>query len=104
MPALFEKKKDKFTILISIKPLGNAIFAASKTSPLTEGSIIYSAAKVIRKHMFEQDEVFVGVSKERQKKSVSRHLLLLLGLILEGSKNREESKMTADLSLQLAHN
>ena len=105
MPDLFEKKKGKFTILTSSKPLGNVIFEASKTSPRTEGSIIYSAAKIIRKHMFEQDEIFDGdVSKERQIKSVSRHLLLLLGLILEESKNREESKMTADLSLQLAHN
>ena len=72
-------------------------------SPRTEGTIIFNAARVIRKYMFESDEVLDGdISEERQKGSVSKQLLLLICSILEDSKDFEFSNSTLDLSLKLA--
>ena len=72
-------------------------------SPRTEGTIIFNTARVIRKYMFESDEVFDGdISEERQKGSVSKQLLLLIYSILEDSKDFEFSNSTLDLSLKLA--
>ena len=53
--------------------------------------------------MFETDEVFNGdFSEERQLKAVPPHLLLLLGLILEGSKDLNVSDTTASVALKLS--
>ena len=54
MPDLFEKKKGKFTILTSSKPLGNVIFEASKTSPRIEGSIIYTNEMIEMRPLVEK--------------------------------------------------
>ena len=68
-----------------------------------EGNTIFKAAKIIRKYMFETDEVFNGdFSEERQLKAVPPHLLLLLGLILEGSKDLNVSDTTASVALKLS--
>ena len=102
IPDLFEEKKGKYVILTSRRPLGESIFEASM-SPRTEGGILYSAAKIIRKYMFEHDEFFDGdLSQDRQKQSVPRHLLLLLGLILEDCNDSTISNAIADISLKLA--
>ena len=53
--------------------------------------------------MFETDEVFNGdFSEECQLKAVPPHLLLLLGLILEGSKDLNVSDTTASVALKLS--
>ena len=68
-----------------------------------EGSTIFKAVKIIRKYMFETDEVFNrDFSEERQLKAVPSHLLLLLGLILEGSKDLNISDTTASVALKLS--
>ena len=49
--------------------------------------------------MFETDEVFNGdFSEERQLKAVPSYLLLLLGLILEASKDLNISDTTASVA------
>ena len=54
----------------------------STMSGQAEGSTIFKAAKIIRKYMFETDEVFDGdFSEECQLKVSPSHLLLVLGLI-----------------------
>ena len=64
---------------------------------------MFKAAKIIRKYMFETDEDFNGdFSEERQLKAVPPHLLLLLGLILEGSKDLNVSDTTASVALKLS--
>ena len=69
----------------------------------TEGSTIFKAAKIIRKYMFETDKVFDGdFSEEPQLKAVPSHLLLLLGLILEGSKDLNICDTTASVALKLS--
>ena len=70
-----------------------------------EGSTIFKAAKIIRKYMFETDEVFDGdFSEEYQLKVTPSHLLLVLGLILEGSKVLKISTATVALKLsELVH-
>ena len=68
----------------------------------SEGSTIFKAAKIIRKYIFETDEVFDGdFSEERQLKAVPSHLILLLGLILEGSEDLNISDTTASVALKL---
>ena len=68
-----------------------------------EGSTIFKAAKIIRKYMFETDEVCDGdFSEEQQLKAVTSHLLLLVGLILEGSKELNIFDITACASLKLS--
>ena len=48
----------------------------------SEGSTIFNATKIIRKYIFETDQVFDGdFSEERELKVVPSHLTLLLGLI-----------------------
>ena len=63
------------------------------------------AAKIIRKHLFLQEEVFDGnLSKEPQKTSVPAHLIHLVGLILEGATHYDNiSKGTEIVALNLAH-
>ena len=53
--------------------------------------------------MFETDEVFDGnFSEECQLKADPSHLLLLLGLILEGSKDLNISDTTANVASKLS--
>ena len=72
-------------------------------SDQAEGSTIFKASKVIRKYMFETDEVFDGdFSEECELKAFPSHLLLLLGLILEGSEDLNISDTTASVALKLS--
>ena len=68
----------------------------------SEGSTIFKAAKIIRKYIFQTDEVFDGdFSEERQLKAVPSYLILLLGLILQGSEDLNISDTTASVALKL---
>lgn len=103
IPGLLEQKSGKFTILTSNKFMGGAIFKASSMSAKNEGNVIFNAAKVIRKYLFQDDESFDGdFSHERQTKSVPQQLVLLLGLILEQSEETSISESTTNLALKLA--
>ena len=83
---------------------GKAISKQSTMSGQAEGSTIFKAAKIIRKYMFETDEVFDGDFSECQLKVTPSHLLLVLGLILEGSKVLKISTATVALKLsELVH-
>ena len=103
-PQLWEDKTGKCTILTtSSKRTGKAIYKQSIMPGQAEGSTIFKAAKIIRKYMFETDKVFDGdFSEEPQLKAVPSHLLLLLGLILEGSKDLNICDTTASVALKLS--
>ena len=103
-PQLWEEKSGKCTILTtSSKRTGKAIYEKSILSGQAEGRTIFKAIKIIRKYMFETDKVFDGdFSEECQLKAVPSHLLLLLGLILEGSKDLNISDTTASVALKLS--
>ena len=98
------RKEWKCTVLTtSSKRTGKAIYEQSILSGQAEGSTIFKAIKIIRKYMFETDKVFDGdFSEECQLKAVPSHLLLLLGLILEGSKDLNISDTTASVALKLS--
>ena len=59
IPYLIEGKSGKYTILTS-QDLGEAIYKASNSSSNSEGSIIFNAAKVMRKYLFDSDAEFNG--------------------------------------------
>ena len=103
-PQLWEDKSARCKILTtSSKRTGKAIYEPSIMSGQAEGSTIFKAEKIIRKYMLETDEVFNGdFPEERQLKAVPSHLLLLLGLILEGSKDLNISDTTASAALKLS--
>ena len=103
-PEIWEQKCERCTILTtSSKRIENAIYKQSIMSDQAEGSTIFKASKVIRKYMFETDEVFDGdFSEECELKAFPSHLLLLLGLILEGSEDLNISDTTASVALKLS--
>ena len=89
LPGLCEQKNGKYVILTLNGDVGKAIFEATTNSALDDGVILAKAAKIVRKHLFLNEEVFDGdISKARQMSSVPAHLLHLLGLILEGSTDQ----------------
>ena len=104
IPGLCEQKSGKFVLLTLDGEVGEAIFEASLCTSQDDGVILCKAAKIIRKHLFLQEEVFDGnLSKERQKTSVPAHLIHLVGLILEGATHYDNtSKGTEIVALNLA--
>ena len=103
-PQLWEEKSGRCTVLTtSSKRTGKAIYEQSILSGQAEGSTIFKAIKIIRKYMFETDKVFDGdFSEECQLKAVPSHLVLLLGLTLEGSQDLNISDTTASVALKLS--
>ena len=72
---------------------GRALFKASKNSITDEGIIISKAAKIIRKSMFENVEIFDGdFSFQKQKASVSKQLFQLMSLILDDNTLSKEAE------------
>ena len=96
LPGLCEQKNGKYVILTLNGDVGKAIFEATTNSALDDGVILAKAAKIVRKHLFLNEEVFDGdISKARQMSSVPAHLLHLLGLILEGSTDQTSMNDTS---------
>ena len=69
-----------------------ALFKASKYSITDEAMIILKGAKIIRKWKFENVEIFDGdFSFQKQKASVSKHLVQLISLILDDNTLSNEA-------------
>ena len=104
LPGLCEQKNGKYVILTLNGDVGKAIFEATTNSALDDGVILAKAAKIVRKHLFLNEEVFDGdISKARQMSSVPAHLLHLLGLILEGSTDQTSMNDTSQsIALNIA--
>ena len=89
---LSEKKNGKDVLLTLEEHVGHAIFESSKISSFDEGVILCKSVKIIRKHLFEHDETFVGdVSKEKQIAFVPKELVHLITLILKDKPHRKTS-------------
>ena len=87
---LCEKKQGKHVLLTMDEEIGHAMFTASQHSPCDEGIIRMKAAKIIRKRLFCEYEVFNGDrTLERQVSSVPRELIHLVSLILEGNSQSD---------------
>ena len=101
---LYEKKKGKDVLVTLEEHVGHAIFEVSKTSSFDEGIILSAAAKIIRHHLFSPDQVFDGdLSQQRQTASVSRKLIHLVSLILEGtSQHQQVSENTHAIAVNLS--
>ena len=56
---LCETKKGKFTLLILDSEMGRALFEACQGSGHDDGMIIAKAASVIRKQLFNNDEIMI---------------------------------------------
>ena len=85
---------------------GRELFKASKNSVSDEGMIISKTAKIIRKSMFENVEIFDGdFSFQNQKASVSKQLVQLISLILDGntlSNEAEKYTLTEAIKMNLS--
>ena len=101
---LYEKKKGKDVLVTLEEHVGHAIFEVSKTSSFDEGIILSAAAKIIRHHLFSPDQVFDGdLSQQKQTASVSRKLIHLVSLILEGtSQHQQVSENTHAIAVNLS--
>ena len=101
---LYERKKGKDLLLTLEEHVDHAIFEVSKTSSFDEGIILSAAAKIIRHHLFSPDQVFDGdLSQQKQTASVSRKLIHLVSLILEGtSQHQQVSENTHAIAVNLS--
>ena len=85
---------------------GRELFKASKNSVSDEGMIISKTAKIIRKLMFENAEIFDGdFSFQNQEASVSKQLVQLISLILDGntlSNEAEKYTLTEAIKVNLS--
>ena len=85
IPCLCETKKEKFTLVTLDSEIGRALFEACQSSSHDDRMIISKAASVIRKQLFNNDEIFDGdLSRERQMASIPQVLHQLIQLLLKG--------------------
>ena len=81
---LCKTKKGKFTLFTLDSEMGRALFEACQSSSHNDGMIIVKAASVIRKQLFNNDEIFNGdLSKKQRMASISQVLHQLIQLLLE---------------------
>ena len=67
VPCLCETKKGTFTLLTLESEMRRALLEACQSSSYDDGMIIAKAASVIRRQLFNNDEIFNGdLSRERQ--------------------------------------
>ena len=84
IPGICEQKNVKLSVLSLDRENGRALFKALKNSITDKGMIISKAAKIIRKPMFENVEIFDGdFSFQKQKASVSKQFVRLISLMLD---------------------
>ena len=106
IPGLCEQNNGKFSVVTLDGESGRALFKASQTSTTDEGMILSKAARVIRRSMFQKQEIFDGdLSFEKQKLAVSKELLHLVSLILDDnslSDNNDVCTQTEAIKLNLA--
>ena len=101
VPGLREQRDGKYVILTVDDEFGRALIQCSQNTMKEDGIIISKAAKIVRRCMFKEDEIFDGnLSSRKQKSSVSVTLLRLVSLIMNG-ENSEENVSTAVESLTL---
>ena len=87
VPGLCDARDGRQITLSIADDIGRALFEACESSAEDEAQIIAKAAKVIRKYLLVDDEIFDGdVSAERQVASVPPLLITLVSFILEGGK------------------
>ena len=95
VPGLREQRDGKYVILTVDDEFGRALIQCSQNTMKEDGIIISKAAKIVRRCMFKEDEIFDGnLSSRKQKSSVSVTLLRLVSLIMNG-ENSEENVSTA---------
>ena len=84
-PCLCETKKGKFILLTIESEMGRALFEESQSSSHDDGMIVAKAASVIRKQLFNNDEIYNGdLSRERQMTSIPQVLHHFIQFLLEG--------------------
>ena len=72
--------------------MGSALFEASQNSSHDDGMIIAEAPSVIRKQLFNNDEIITGdPPRERQMASVPQVLHHLIQFLLEGGTFNENN-------------
>ena len=95
VPCLCETKKGKFTLHTLNSKMGRALFEACQNSSHDDGMINAKAASVIRKQLFNNDEIFNGdLSRERQMASILQVLHQLIQLLLEGGTGNNNNYST----------
>ena len=101
VPCLCETKKGKFTLHTLNSKMGRALFEACQNSSHDDGMTNAKAASVIRKQLFNNDEIFNGdLSRERQMASILQVLHQLIQLLLEGGtcNNNNYSTCSSDIA------
>ena len=100
----YMKRKTEKTSCNFGEHVGRAIFEASKTSSFDEEIILSTAAKIIRHHLFSSDQLFDGdLSQQKPTASVSKKLIHLVSLILEGtSQHQQVSENTHAIAVNLS--
>ena len=82
IPELYEQRNGKYIILTRDE------FGRAQNTLKYDGIILSKAARIVRRFMFEKNEIFDGdISKERQKSSVPVPLLRLVSLIIDGESS-----------------
>ena len=72
----------KFALWTLDGQVGKTLFDATKNSHKDDDIVLSRAAKIIRKHMFDKEEIFnEDLSRDKQKDSVPSPLLHLISLI-----------------------
>ena len=98
---LREQRDGKYVILTVDDEFERALMQCSQNTMKEDGITISKGAKIVRRCMFKEDEIFDGnLPSRKQKSSVSVTLLRLVSLIMNG-ENSEENVSTAVESLTL---
>ena len=103
IPGLCMANKGREVTLTLNDDLGRALYSACSWSSEEIDSVLSKTAKIIRKKLFECDEVFNGdLSLEKQITSVPGVLVKLVSLILEGgSPNQDISENLEKISTNI---
>lgn len=90
IPNLHAYGKGRDTVLAFEKDIGYALFQSCELDNDSDAVHLARAAKIVRRHIFEEERTFCGFDSECEKKSVPSVLLALVNMILEGPNIKDQ--------------
>ena len=102
IPGLKPHTKGRDVLLAFTDDIGAALTKACEWDSESDAIHLANAAKIVRRHMFEERKSFTGLKNECQRDSVPKLLLTLVNMILEGPSikdQKEYSMSSAALSI-----
>ena len=91
IPGLYEQRNGKYGIFTLDDEFGRALIECSQNTLKDDGNILSTTARIVRRFIFDKNEICDGDHfKERQKSSVPVPLLRLVSFIIDGESSFEK--------------